>query len=71
MAAPDHKALRLFYTYAHKDERLREKSETALVPLRRQGLIHQRWYKPSDAGSSKEYYGRSLRRACSSLCLRV
>ncbi len=40
---PDHKALRLFYAYAHKDERLRDKLEIALALLRRQGLI-QEWH---------------------------
>src|SRR5438105_2365182 len=45
MASPtsDQKALRLFYAYAHKDERLRDKLETALALLRRHGLI-QEWH---------------------------
>ncbi len=40
---PNQKPLRLFYAYAHKDERLRDKLETALALLRRQGLI-QEWH---------------------------
>ncbi len=35
MAAP----LELFYSYAHKDERLRQKLETHLSNLQQQGLI--------------------------------
>ena len=40
--APDG-ALRLFYSYSHKDERLRDKLETHLKLLQRLGLI-QSWY---------------------------
>src|SRR5437879_5129309 len=33
------KALKLFYSYAHKDERWRKKIETHLIMLQRQGYI--------------------------------
>ena len=38
-----HSALKLFYSYAHKDEHLRDELETHLKILHRQGLI-ETWY---------------------------
>ena len=40
---PYDRSLRLFYSYAHKDELLRDELETHLKLLQRQGLIQQ-WY---------------------------
>jgi predicted helicase len=37
------KAIKLFYSYSHKDEDLRDQLDTHLALLRRQGLIEQ-WY---------------------------
>lgn len=52
---PDQKALRLFYVYAHKDERLRKRLETSLALLRRQGWLHE-WHDRK-IGAGKEWRG--------------
>ena len=36
-ASSTHKPIELFYSYSHKDEKLREKLETHLALLKRQG----------------------------------
>ena len=57
MASPmsDQKALRLFYAYAHKDERLRDKLEITLGLLRQQALI-QDWHDQK-IGAGQEWQG--------------
>lgn len=44
-------ALRVFVSYSHKDEALREELETHLAPLRRQGLIGVWHDRRIDAGT--------------------
>lgn len=51
--APD--TLEIFYSYAHKDEKLRDELETALVMMRRQQLITN-WYD-RDIDEGREFAG--------------
>ncbi|CAN5906184.1 hypothetical protein BH20PSE1_BH20PSE1_14280 [soil metagenome] len=47
--------IHLFYSYSHKDEKLRNQLETHLALLRRQGLIHQ-WHDRR-IGAGQEWAG--------------
>ncbi len=57
-------AVRLFYSYAHKDERLRNELETHLKLLQRQGLIDTWSDRDIDAGAGwKQQIDENLERA--------
>jgi len=52
---PRKRTLEIFYSYSHKDEKLRDKLETHLVMLRREGLITN-WHDRR-IGPAKEWQG--------------
>src|SRR5437660_9443715 len=53
MTAEPEKPLNVFYSYAHKDEKLRDELGKHLYPLKRQGLIVD-WYD-RDISAGKEW----------------
>ena len=54
MSAETAEALELFYSYAHKDERLRNELDKHLYNLKRQGLIHDWYDRDISAGTDWE-----------------
>jgi hypothetical protein len=56
--------LKVFYSYSHRDERHRERLETYLAPLRREGLIAEWHDRRIDAGTDwRDDIDRELNRA--------
>jgi internalin A len=61
---PKNKAMRLFYSYSHRDEQLRNELETHLKLLQRQGLIETWQDRKIEAGEEwKEKIDENLERA--------
>jgi len=54
MTAEADRALELFYSYAHKDERLRDELNKHLYNLKRQGLIADWYDRDISAGTEWE-----------------